>query len=247
MKKKSLIIYGLILLAVLITSLLWYSKSHNRVEISASQFDNLRYPVHGIDLSHHNPILNPQTFTYSNLSFAYFKASEGNLYADRNYIYNMKEARSAGIPAGAYHFFSFDVPGADQAAFFLSTADNKVGDLLPAIDVEHSSSNRLTTGRDYINTVVRELKAMEQTLFNALGSHPVIYTNKECFRLYIKDSFPDNPLWICDLTDEPSVELYPNWLFWQFSHNGIFNDKNEKTNLDYFRYSIDHLNYYTIK
>ena len=76
---------------------------------------------------------------------------------------------------------------------------------MPAIDVEHSPSNRFISDKSKREKVIEQLKIFENKIAEYYGKTPVIYTNKECYELYIKDNFPKNPIWICDLRKAPIV------------------------------------------
>lgn len=203
-----------------------------------------KYIVKGIDLSHHNPILNWKMVADEGITFAYLKATEGVSHKDRNYVLNQKLARENNIRLGTYHFYSFGVSGEEQAAHFIKTADCKSGDLLPAIDVEHSLANPYSNDPKYVAMVVKELKLLEERLCEHFGVHPIIYTNQDCYKLYVKGNFDNNPLWMCDLKKEPSEDL--NWIIWQFSHKGELKGVGESIDLNYFRYSYDDIQRYVI-
>lgn len=217
-----------------ITAFLIY---RNYTNSEPQKFESKKYYVKGIDISHHQPILNWHMVMEQDISFAYIKATEGNNHLDRNYTYNYEQAREAQIRIGSYHFFTFGISGREQAQHFIRTAKCQSGDMLPAIDVEHSAINTYSSDPAYIVLVKHELQELEQTLYEHYGVHPIIYTNKDCYKLYIKDSFPDNLLWICDLDKEPSEEL-ANWRIWQFSHSGKLPGIQEKVDLNYYRYTF---------
>lgn len=203
-----------------------------------------KYMVRGIDISHHNPILNWHMVVEQNIGFTYIKATEGTSHLDRNYKFNQKLAKENNARVGAYHFYSFGVSGKEQADHFIKTANCKSGDLLPAIDVEHSPANPYSNDPKYIALVIEELKVMENELFEHFGVRPVIYTNQDCYKLYIKGNFPDNPIWMCDLRKEPTDDI--NWIIWQFSHKGELPGMDEPVDLNYFRYSFDELKKYLL-
>lgn len=200
-------------------------------------FESTKYIVKGIDLSHHNPILNWDLMREENISFVYLKATEGTIHQDRNYIYNYDLARKANIKVGTYHFYSFGISGKEQFIHFRNIAKVGTGDLLPAIDVEHSSANPFSKDEKYISLVINELKVLENEFYNYYGIRPVIYTNRDCYKLYIKDNFPDNIIWMCDLQAEPSEKL-KNWRIWQFTHTGNLPGFEGNFDLNYYRYSF---------
>eukprot|EP01030_Chromulinospumella_sphaerica_P019884 gene19884-19787_t len=79
-----------------------------------------RYPVRGIDVSHHQGTIDWTAVAADDVAFAYLKASEGGDHRDRTFAANWQAARAAGLKVGAYHFFTFCRPGADQARNFLA-------------------------------------------------------------------------------------------------------------------------------
>lgn len=201
-------------------------------------FESDKYFVKGVDVSHHNPILNWQAVQEQNISFAYMKATEGNSHVDRNYIYNYDLARKTNLKVGSYHFYTFGLSGKEQAQHFLKTAKFGAGDMIPAIDVEHSPTNVYSKDKAFIALVVEELKVLENELYERFGVHPVIYTNRDCYKLYIDGYFPENIIWMCDLHNEPSDKV-KNWRIWQFTHKGELPGVEGEVDLNYYRYSFE--------
>ncbi len=205
-------------------------------------FDNppfsQKYPVRGVDVSHHNSYINWNQLRKENITFVYLKSTEGSNHQDRDYKKNYKVAKNAGLRVGTYHFYTFGRDGKKQAQHFIRNSTVKSGDMIPAIDVEHSPVNRPCNDKESYGKMIKELKNLEQALLKKYGKRPVIYTNKECYRMYIKDNFPDNPLWICDLHNEPNND-YKNWVIWQFSHTGKITGVVNDIDLNYYRNSFD--------
>ena len=226
------------MLAVTIIGIVTFFVVRKYNEVESVTFESDKYFVKGIDVSHHNPILNWNVVMEQNISFAYIKATEGITHEDRNYPYNYKLAKETNIRVGSYHFYSFGISGSKQAQHFIKKAQCDSGDLIPAIDVEHSPANPYSKDKKYIDLVVQELKILEKTLFEHYGVHPVIYTNKDCYKLYIKNNFPDNIIWMCDLHNEPSNDI-KNWRIWQFSHKGEIPGVDGDIDLNYYRYTFD--------
>lgn len=206
-----------------------------------NSFDiNSKYSVKGIDVSHHNPILNWEEVKNQGINFAYIKATEGISHDDRNYIYNYKLARESNVKVGSYHFYNFAVSGREQAKHFIRVASCNSGDLLPAIDVEHSPANPYSKDSAFVNNVIQELQIMENELYEYYGFHPMIYTNLDCYKLYIKNRFDNNPIWISSLQNEPNENI-KNWKIWQFTHKGKLPGIVGDIDFNYFRHSIDKL------
>lgn len=204
---------------------------------ASDPFMSDKYFVKGIDVSHHNPILNWDAAMEDGISFAYIKSTEGTTHIDRNYIYNYELAKSTNIKVGAYHFYSFAISGKEQAQHFIANSKFEKGDMIPVIDVEHSPVNPFSKDDKYVALVVSELKILENELYQYLGVHPLLYTNKDCYKLYIKGNFTNNMIWMCDLDKEPAEDV--NWRIWQFSHKGKLRSINEDVDLNYYRYSFD--------
>lgn len=202
-----------------------------------NEFNSDKYFVKGIDVSHHQPVLDWNVVANQQITFAYIKATEGITHIDRNYTANYDAAREAGIYIGTYHFYTFGVSGKEQAKHFIKQSKTRSGDLIPAIDVEHSKSNPHSKDSTFNASIVNELKTLEKALYDHYGVRPIIYTNKECYKLYVKDFFPDNYIWLCDLHNEPGENM-KNWRIWQFSHKGELPGVREKIDLNYYRYSF---------
>ena len=200
-----------------------------------------KYAVRGVDVSHHNGNLNWKQLKNEGVTFAYIKSTEGTSHLDTKYIENYERATQADVKVGTYHFYTFGLDGAMQAEHFIRHARVDNLDLIPAIDVEHSPSNRYSKDKDYVAKVIEELQKLEQALFDYYGVHPIIYTNRDCYKHYIKKHFPENLIWMSDLHNEPTIKEN-EWIIWQFSHTGQLNGAVGDIDLNYFRYSYRQFN-----
>ena len=196
-----------------------------------------KYVIRGIDISHHNGTLDWAALKSEGIMFAYMKSTEGTSHKDKKYSENYISSKQADIKVGTYHFYTFGLDGIEQAQHFIR--NSKVGktDLIPAIDVEHSSINRYSKDKSYRKKVIAELMKMENEMFDYYGVRPMIYTNKDCYKLYIENNFSDNLIWMSDLLHEPHPKDC-NWVIWQFSHTGNINGISGDIDLNYFRYSF---------
>ncbi|MFR9166215.1 MAG: glycoside hydrolase family 25 protein [Dysgonomonas sp.] len=221
----------------MLSAFIFFSKYKNNI---SNEFDRQEFTVKGVDLSHHNPIIDWATVSDQDISFVYLKATGGVKHLDRNYPYNYKSAKSNNLRTGSYHFYLFGVSGRKQARHFINTAKVETGDLIPAIDIEHSGDNPYSKDSTYNNLVIAELKNLENALYEYYGVRPILYTNRECYKLYVQNNFSENYIWLCDLKNKPSD--INNWIIWQFSHTGKLGEVKENIDLNYFRYSHDQLN-----
>lgn len=235
-RKRTVLFAVVLLLGLLAAGVYQYARYRydNRFHTFSEFAYNRNFPIRGVDASHHNTFIDWRQLKMDNVTFAYLKSTEGTDHKDRNYRENYRLAMDAGLKVGTYHFYTFGKDGNEQALHFLRNSKVKSGDLVPAIDVEHSKINKLTCNEDDLVQMIDELKKLEATLFRHFGKHPVIYTNKQCFKMYIENNFPYNPLWICDLHGEPT-ERFGNWQIWQFSHTGTINGVTDHIDLNYYR------------
>ena len=200
-----------------------------------------KYTVRGVDVSRHNGKVNWERLKYEGIAFAYIKSTEGSSHIDVKYGDNYKRAKEAEVKVGAYHFYTFGLDGLLQAKHFIHNTTVSSNDLIPAIDVEHSHINRYSKDNNYKQHVINELIKLERELYEYFGVRPLIYTNKDCYKLYIEDYFPENKIWMSDLHNKPQIKD-DNWIMWQFSHTGNIDGISGDIDLNYFRYSFRQFN-----
>ena len=176
------------------------------------------YPVRGIDVSSYQGDIDWRAIASQGVAFAFVKATEGSGFADPRFQANWVGAHQAGLVVGAYHFFSFDSPGASQAAWFIAHVPRRAGALPPVADVEmygdyrHHPPDRAA--------VVTELRAFLDGLQEAYGVAPIIYADSSTLAQYLTDDFADHPLWIRDVYSRPSLPDGLAWAFWQYADKG---------------------------
>lgn len=228
-------------MALLLGGTVYFLSHNSKQTVIPNSFDHplfsKKYVVKGVDVSHHNSFINWDILRQNDVTFVYLKSTEGRSHRDQDYRRNYKLAKDAGMKVGTYHFYTFGMDGKKQAEHFIRTSKVKSGDMIPAIDVEHSAINRPTTRKERLDKIVLELQRLEQALYEHYGKHPVIYTNNDCYKRYIASHFPKNPLWICDLDSEPDVARR-KWVIWQFSHHGKIQGVVNEIDLNYYRYSF---------
>jgi lysozyme len=111
-------------LAFLIASLyLLYTRGFVRFNYPSAA----RFPIRGIDVSHHQGAIDWTAVKAARVEFAFIKASEGGDFRDREFARNWEAARKAGVVRGAYHFFTFCTPGLAQADNFVATIGGSPG------------------------------------------------------------------------------------------------------------------------
>lgn len=180
--------------------------------------DRLRFPVWGLDVSHHQGQIDwPAVASEPHLAFAYIKATEGGDWTDPRFEENWREARRAGFRVGAYHFFTFCRPPLDQARHFLAILPREAGMLPPAIDLEFGGNCSRTPDAPSLR---KDLADWLHAVEDAIGARPVIYVTAEAYEAFLDGSdFADRyPIWIRDIWAEPRLPDGATWTFWQFAN-----------------------------
>lgn len=205
---------GILALLFLLTGTMIYTVYYGYFHVNG--LSAAQYPVRGVDVSHYQGEINWNALAVQNIQFVYIKATEGSTYVDEKFADNFRAARQTGLRVGAYHFFSFDSPGTNQAANFIETVEAFKGMMPPVVDVEFYG-NKEVNPPDPLE-VRSQLQAYLDAVEEAYGKRPVIYATYESWELYIKNQFEDYPLWIRDIWNRPEKSL--DWTFWQYTNRG---------------------------
>lgn len=216
MKRKYLIIILFVLAIALMALglLLWRRDIFHPPGIA---IDKQRYPVTGIDISRHTGRVDFHRAAKDDIHFVYMKATEGASHIDPLFEANYRKASAAGLPVGAYHFFRFRSDGKEQARLFLDRLKGKSMHLPHVVDVEAWGNDR---GEHAVRKkVVANLQAFITEVERATGKRPLIYTNGDGYRNYIRGHFDRHGLWICAFREPLDI---PGWILWQHSHGGRF-------------------------
>lgn len=177
-----------------------------------------RYTVRGIDVSHHQGVIDWKRVAGARVRFAYLKSSEGGDWRDPSFGLNAQGARGAGLAVGAYHFFTFCAPGGAQVRNFLDMVEPSATSLPPAVDLEYVGNCLARPSRA---TFARELRAFLRVTEARYHVAPVLYTTRTFFDDYLSDAeFARYPLWIRDLAGVEHMPVKRTVLFRQFSDNG---------------------------
>lgn len=214
-KKKILILAAVVLsVAAAVSGMLDFYQKNQMNHIFAKQ-----YEVHGVDVSHYQGVIDWPKLADQGLDFAMIKATEGSGHVDERFFENWKAAGQTDLYVGAYHFFSFDSGGDQQAAFFINTVGEMNGKLAPVIDVEYYGDKR--SNPPLKEDVVENLTAMLEALEQQYQVKPIIYTTFTIYNEYIKDEFQDYPLWVRSVRCPPTLLFGNQWHFWQYMDTAI--------------------------
>jgi len=190
------------------------------------------YIIHGIDVSKYQDRINWESVKAMKvedvqISFAFIKATEGNDNKDVYFKRNWKHSKEVMLARGAYHFFVGTKSGKTQAENFIRQVDLQTGDLPPVLDVEktHGVSGEKLRQR---------VKDWLVTVENHYGIRPIIYTNVDFYKFYLKDEFDDYPLWVAHYLQKEKPRIYRDWHFWQYSELGRVNGIGSKVDFNVF-------------
>jgi lysozyme len=173
-----------------------------------------RFPVRGIDVSHHQGDVDWAALDPELIQFAWIKASEGGDFRDREYVANRDEARAACIPFGSYHFLSFCAPADIQAANFVDAVGADPGDLPPAVDLETGGNCSARPGpREIRGLVDRFIGLVEASLQREM----MIYVpDDQVPAMFGTAGPPDRDLWIRSVFRPPVLLDDPRVFVWQY-------------------------------
>ncbi len=179
--------------------------------------DPSTYPVLGIDVSHHQGEIDWTRVAAAGTAFAFIKSTEGRDFLDRRFSHNWRASAEAGVPRGAYHFFTFCSPGAAQAEHFLRAAPPDPEALPPVADVEFVGN---CTSYGDLARVRAELAVFLTTVERAWRRKPILYLTPDSLDRVIGDGLRGHPVWIRSVFSEPPLDAYRGWVIWQFSETG---------------------------
>ncbi|MEI9425125.1 GH25 family lysozyme [Mesorhizobium sp. Cs1299R1N1] len=171
------------------------------------------YPVRGIDVSHHQGKIDWRRVAADDVAFAVIKATEGGDHVDNAFAGNLREARAAGLAVGAYHFFTFCRPGADQARNFISVVPHDQPLLPPVVDIEFGGNCPQRLSAEQLNTELRDFLGPVEAAF---GKPAIIYLTDEAEAAYA-GQIAARPLWLRSLLMEPDRR---DWIYWQYHNSG---------------------------
>jgi lysozyme len=192
----------------------------------------VNYSIHGIDVSKYQDaidwgLVKEMKVGNVQLSFAFIKATEGLDNEDAYFQRNWRKARNAGVARGAYHFFLSTKSGKAQAENFINSVELMPGDLPPVLDIEQTYGVSPEKMRE-------RAKEWLQTVSGYYHIVPIIYTNVDFYRQYLKDDFDGYPLWVAHYLQKERPRVYRDWAFWQHSEAGRVNGILTRVDFDVF-------------
>ena len=177
-------------------------------------------PIHGIDVSRYQHLIDWASVAQSGKRFAFIKATEGGDYVDPHFLDNWVGAQRAGLARGAYHFMYWCRPAEQQAAWFKQVVPRDPSALPPVLDLEWGGSKscpqRVSKEKalHMVEVMLREMEAHT-------GKRPIVYTDINFHEAVLEGELPDYPHWIRSTAAEPQARYKDRtWTLWQYTTTG---------------------------
>ncbi|TRX65214.1 glycoside hydrolase family 25 protein [Flammeovirga kamogawensis] len=191
-----------------------------------------KYKVHGIDVSHHQKLIDWERVANmhaqnASIKFAYIKATEGADHKDRHFDRNRKNAKEKNILFGPYHFFRPQTSGTQQADYFIKTVGNlSANDLVPVVDVEVTDGVDPKIMRDRLADFVLLVE-------KEWGVKPMIYTGDSFYKDYFKGHFKKYRIWIANYGEKTQAPKN-RWTVWQHTQSASIDGIPSKVDMNVF-------------
>lgn len=194
------------------------------------------YPIHGIDVSRWQGDINWQQARDAGVSFAYIKATEGGDVADPKFQDYWAGSRRAGVARGAYHYFYFCRPAAQQARWFIKHVPRDPNALPHVLDMEWTPHSPTCTIRPDGAHVRREAKRFLDMLEAHYGRRPILYATVDFYQETGIGRLQGTEFWLRSVAGHPA-QVYPGagWSFWQYSGTGKVPGISGDVDLNVFR------------
>lgn len=217
--KKTIIVLAVFLAIIAAIFVTVYIQAKQKNIFINKWFVNEETSTIGVDVSSYQADIDMNELKAQDIQFIYIKATEGSTTKDPRFAEYWENARNAGLPAGAYHFFSFDSEGITQAENFISTVGpDLTGRLIPAVDVEYYGDKEQNPPAK--EDVVRELRIYLERIESVYGVKPLIYTGPDLYEKYLKGEFDDYKRWMSSLYQPLDWIYKDDWYIWQYLNRG---------------------------
>ena len=199
----------------------------------------------GVDVSSYQENVDMSKLMEQGIEFIQIKATEGSGHEDPSFEDKWAAAEKAGLPAGAYHYFSYNSSGVTQAENFIKIVGDLSGRLIPAVDMELTPEEVMNPPEK--DEVVRGLKAFMAVVEEKYKVKPLIYARQDYYNKYLAEDFKDYPRWVRNVYWPAFFDAGEEWTMWQYYDRAVLdgysgekyidlNVINNKKGLDALRY-----------
>lgn len=210
------------------------SESGSKVEIGNSGIVAASSTRIGIDVSHHQDIIDWNKVKSSGIEFAIIRTSHGTRVADRQFENNVKNAKKAGIPFGVYIYSEANTPEmAELEAKYVINLLEKNGieelEYPIAFDIEDKVHAALTMSQNG-----KIIKAFCDTIQTYGGNKysTMVYSGLNFMKNYIGYSnIKDYDIWLARYNSYLGFENPVR--FWQYSSQGLVSGIKGNVDMNY--------------
>lgn len=198
--------------------------------------------IQGIDVSHHQKVIDWAAVAGGGKKFCYIKATQGKNFKDNMFTTNWNDSGTAGLIHGAYHFYDPAFTVDDNIQNFVSVVQSvKSGDLLPALDVEAPETWSAISVSDRISFIKRWLDIVGLTL----NVKPILYMGNDFYNSLNGDtSLGTYNLWLADYRLTPVVPAaWTKYSIWQYTDGGNCPGVSTNVDLDQVEGTMTELNW----
>lgn len=186
----------------------------------------------GIDISHHNGIINFDKVKNSGISIVIIKSTEGISFIDPMFQTYYKEAKASGLRIGFYHFFRTTSDAKKQAHFFINTLNGLDVDCKYVLDFEVTTVNK-----DISSSYAKMFMDEVESLTNCKCA---IYTGTNFAKNNLNNTLSKYSLWIAHygVNTPGSNGIWDKWAGFQYSDLGKIDGMSTYVDLDEFTEDI---------
>jgi len=237
MKNKIVLIVSLFLILTVALGYL-FQRMLKDPHPPVSPVGSVEKTIKGIDISHHQGVIDWEKIDTSKFKFVIIKATEGDSskHSDTLFKFNWDKSHNKNLVVGAYHIFTLRRGGMKQFKNHISVVPKLNNSMPPLIDV-----SSLSIVKDTAKSI-NELRILEKQLHQYYGKKPIIFCNEYYYNKYIANNFKNNKVWIQRYGKKLPSLFETKKGIWQFSDSGQCNGIKGYVDMDYFNGDISSFN-----
>lgn len=203
----------------------------------------------GIDISHHQPLVDWGKVKDFGIKWAYIKSTEGAYHKDAMFLPHWQGAKSVGIPVSAYHYailyWNGKVTSPEKEAKNLLSTVPVNYDLPLGLDLEPHEVELIVKNAG-VDSAIDWIERYIAVIVDETGYMPALYTHPFIMGKQLLDKsaniFKIYKTWwaryVTNLNTLVNKDLtLPNgwgWNFWQFTSNGIVSGVSGRVDVNMF-------------
>ncbi|MFN3491648.1 MAG: GH25 family lysozyme, partial [Anaerolineales bacterium] len=178
-------------------------------------------------------------------AFAIIRAGQ-NLWIDRDFKVNWREAKAAGIPRGSYWFYDSRADPKKQAELWVSLFNGDTGELPLWADFEDNYKGQFAGWKHWYNFIERLKELLPSKEIGVYTAY--YYWQENTVSVGIPSAslnyFKQYPLWVANYgVANPLIpKPWTTWTLWQFTDNGDgfpYGVESKNIDLNYFNGDIE--------